>query len=156
MNKAFVKGADEDTTDDLPDRLISPHPNLVTPQGMTAIEAELERWNEARDAAVIADDKDGLARAHREQRYWAARLSSAHIVEPPADTDAVHFGSSVTIEREDGRRQTYRIVGEDEADPAKGTISHVSPLAVSLLGKSIGDRAKAGDADVEIVAIGPL
>lgn len=154
MNKAFVKGADEDTADDLPDRLISPHPNLVTPQGMTAIEAELERWNDARDAAVAADDKDALARAHREQRYWTARLTSAHIVEPPDDAKEVHFGSSVTIEREDGRRQTFRIVGEDEADPANGTISHVSPLAVSLLGKSVGDQAKAGDADVEIVAIG--
>lgn len=153
MNKAFVKGADEDTTDDLPDRLISPHPNLVTAEGLAAIEAEIARWNAERDAALAADDKDALARAHREQRYWSARLTSAHVVEPPRDAREVHFGSRVTIERENGQRQVFRIVGEDEADPSNGTISHVSPLARSLLGKPAGDTAKAGDADVEIVAI---
>ncbi len=47
--------------------------------------------------------------------------------------------SRVTIARDDGRRQTYRIVGEDEADPAAGTLSYVSPLARALMGKSPGD-----------------
>ncbi|MCC6919975.1 MAG: transcription elongation factor GreA [Alphaproteobacteria bacterium] len=153
MNKAFVKGADEESVDDLPDRLISPHPNLVTPEGLAAIEAEMARWDAARDAALAADDKDALARAHREQRYWAARRTSAHVTEPPADAAEVHFGAKVTIARKDGRRQTFRIVGEDEAEPSKGTISHVSPLALSLLGKAVGDTAEAGDATVEIVAI---
>jgi transcription elongation GreA/GreB family factor len=154
MNRAFVKDADEQAAEDLPDRLISPHPNLVTPEGLAAIEAEIARWNKARDAAVAAGDKNALARAHREQRYWSARRTSAHIAEPPPDAREVHFGSKVTIERDDGRRQTFRIVGEDEADPSKGTISHVSPLACSLMGKAIGDSAMAGEAEVEIVAIG--
>ena len=65
----------------------------------------------------------------------------------------MHFGSTVTIEREDGRRQTFRIVGEDEADPAKGTISYVSPLARALTGKSVGDIVHAGGSDAEIVKI---
>ena len=51
----------------------------------------------------------------------------------------MHFGSTVTIEREDGGRQTFRIVGEDEADPAKGSIAYVAPLAQALTGKRAGD-----------------
>ena len=41
----------------------------------------------------------------------------------------IRFGGTVTIRRDDGREQTFRIVGEDEADPSRGTLSHASPLA---------------------------
>lgn len=57
------------------------------------------------------------------------------------------------IEREDGRRQTFRIVGEDEADPTKGSVSYVSPLARALLRKHVGDVATVGDSEVELTAI---
>ena len=53
------------------------------------------------------------ALAARDLRYWNARRASAQVVPAPADPDKVHFGSTVTIQRDDGRRQTYRIVGED-------------------------------------------
>ena len=69
------------------------------------------------------------------------------------DMDEVHFGVTVMLERDDGRKQTWRIVGEDEADPAKGTISHVSPLARALYGKRVGDVVKAGQGEAEIIAI---
>jgi transcription elongation GreA/GreB family factor len=59
----------------------------------------------------------------------------------------------VTIRRDDGREQTFRIVGEDEADPAKGSISHVSPLAKSMFGKRVGDIVTAGNGEAEIEAI---
>ena len=59
----------------------------------------------------------------------------------------------MTFERQDGRRQTYRIVGEDEADPAKGTLSYVSPLAQALMGKEIGDTVPIGQGQAEIIAI---
>ena len=72
---------------------------------------------------------------------------------PPLDVDRVQFGSTVTIARDDGRRQTYRIVGEDEADPAKGSISYVSPLARQLVGKPVGDSVRMGASETEIVAI---
>jgi transcription elongation GreA/GreB family factor len=55
--------------------------------------------------------------------------------------------------RDDGRRQTFRIVGEDEADPARGTLSHVSPVARALFGKEVGDIIRAGQSDAEIVDI---
>ena len=47
----------------------------------------------------------------------------------------------------------FRIVGEDEADPPKGTISYTSPLAQALMGKSVGDVVKAGGGEVEITKI---
>ena len=86
-------------------------------------------------------------------RYWSTRLGSAELVPPPLDADRVQFGSTVTIARDDGRRQTFRIVGEDEADPAKGSISYVSPLARQLVGKSVGDSIRIAGGETEIVAI---
>ena len=50
--------------------------------------------------------------------------------------------------------QTYRIVGEDEADPQAGSISYVSPLARALLGKAVGDAIELGEQELEIVAVG--
>ncbi len=65
----------------------------------------------------------------------------------------MHFGTTVTIKREDGRRQTFRIVGEDEADPAKGTIPYVSPLARALVGKAVGDVVRLGEGEVEVLKV---
>ena len=59
----------------------------------------------------------------------------------------------MTLKRNDGRRQTWRIVGEDEADPANGSISYVSPVARALMGKKIGDLVEVGRLDANIVAI---
>jgi transcription elongation GreA/GreB family factor len=59
----------------------------------------------------------------------------------------------MTILRADGREQTFRIVGEDEADPNRGTISYVSPVARALLGKQVGEVVRVGQSDIELVAI---
>jgi transcription elongation GreA/GreB family factor len=152
MSRAFVKDADE-TFDELPDRPLSPHPNLVTPDGLAAIEATLARLHEDHAAAQRLSDRAALATLARDLRYWTARRASAQLVAAPANPDTVQFGSTVTIRRDDGRRQTFRIVGEDEADPARGTISYVSPVARALMGKAAGDTVRAGRSDAEIVAI---
>jgi transcription elongation GreA/GreB family factor len=153
MSKAFTKEADGgDVYDDLPDRPISPH-NLVTKHGLELIEAELARLHEEHAAAHDADDKPLLAKINRDLRYWTSRRATAQVIEPPSDAAEVHFGSSVTIEREDGRRQTYRIVGEDEADPAHGTLSYVSPVAQALMGKPVGETVQAGAGEATIVEI---
>jgi transcription elongation GreA/GreB family factor len=152
MSRAFVKDADE-TFDELPDRPVSPHPNLVTPEGLAAIEAALARLHEDHAAAQRLSDRAALATLARDLRYWTARRASAQLVAAPANPDTVQFGSTVTIRRDDGRRQTFRIVGEDEADPARGTISYASPVAQALMGKAAGDTVRAGRSDAEIVAI---
>ena len=59
----------------------------------------------------------------------------------------------MTFSRDDGRRQTFRIVGEDEADPRNGSISYVSPVARALIGKTPGDVVTAGDREIEVLSI---
>jgi transcription elongation GreA/GreB family factor len=153
MSKAFTKEPETgDVYDDLPDRPVSPH-NLVTPKGLEMIEAELARLHVEHTAAQEANDRARLAKTNRDLRYWTSRRATAQVMEPPKDAKEVHFGSTVTILREDGRRQTYRIVGEDEADPSAGTLSYVSPVAQALMGKQVGDVVEAGAAEAEIVEI---
>jgi transcription elongation GreA/GreB family factor len=153
MSSAFVKEQDDNFVEELPDRPISKHPNDVTEAGLALIEQALEKARAEVAAAQEAGDRNELARAKRDMRYWMARQATAHVVRPPTDRSVVHFASTVTIVRDDGRRQTFRIVGEDEADPSKGSISHVAPLARSLLGKKVGDTVSAGQGSAEIVSI---
>jgi transcription elongation GreA/GreB family factor len=152
MSRAFVK-EDAEVREELPDRRISTHPNDVTQQGLAHLQAMLDSAREAHAAALAAQDRVAMAQAARELRYWSARRASARVIPDPTDAQEVRFGSSVSIRRADGREQTFRIVGEDEADPARGTISHVSPLARSLIGKCVGDVAPLGPSEVEIRAI---
>jgi transcription elongation GreA/GreB family factor len=152
MSKAFTKEPEGEVYDDLPDRPVSSH-NLVTAKGLASIEAELARLHEEHAAAHDSNDRAKLAKINRDLRYWTSRRATAQVVEPPSDATEVHFGSTVTILRDDNRRQTYRIVGEDEADPVHGTLSYVSPVAQALMGKHVGDTVQAGTAEAEIVAI---
>ena len=94
-----------------------------------------------------------LELAARDARYFAERVASAAPQPEPDHTVVVAFGSRVTILRDDGRRQTFRIVGEDEADPRAGSIAYVSPLAYHLLGKQIGDAVEMDGHEIEIVAV---
>jgi transcription elongation GreA/GreB family factor len=158
MAVAFTKEEDyESQAADLPDRPVSAHPNLVTAEGLAAIEAELAAaraaYAAAQAAGGVSSDRTAMARATRDLRYWGARRASAQLTEPALEADKVQFGRTVELEREDGRKQTWRIVGEDEADPAAGSVSYVSPLARAVLGKSEGDEAVINGDQVEIVAV---
>ena len=152
MTIAFVREKEGgEAFEDLPDRPISPHTNYVTPDGLSRIEAEVARL-EAEAAGLAPDDKAGDARVARDLRYWSARRASAEVVEA-VPGKGVHFGSTVTVVREDDSEQTFRIVGEDEADPAKGSISYVAPLARAITGKSVGDVVEVNGQEVEVAEI---
>ncbi|MBB4572693.1 transcription elongation GreA/GreB family factor [Rhizobium lentis] len=156
---AFTKEESFETASEtlLPDRPVSPHPNLVTEAGLKALELQFQQAREAYDAASTIEDvnerRRQTANPLRDLRYLAARLRTAHLVPDPTSTDVVAFGSTVTFRRNDGRVQTYRIVGEDEADPKAGSISYVSPVARLLMGKAAGDAVEAGGQELEIIAI---
>jgi transcription elongation GreA/GreB family factor len=128
MSRAFVREFD-DVAEILPDRPSSSYPNLVTAEGLALIERHLTAAAAEHEAARSAGNHLALARAARELRYWSARRGSAQLVATPETIDTVRFGSTVTIVRQDGRCQTYRLVGEDEADPTRCLLSYVSPLA---------------------------
>lgn len=159
MSVAFTKEDSAETASEtlLPDRPISQHPNLVTEAGLKALEQQLEQAREAYESASKIEDvnerRRQAANPLRDARYFAARVRTAQIVPEPASTDVVAFGSTVTFSRADGRVQTYRIVGEDEADPKAGSISFVAPVARLLMGKAVGDVVEASGQELEIVAI---
>lgn len=159
MSTAFVKEESAETAAEthLPERPISPHPNLVTEAGLKALEEQLQQAREGVEAAAGIEDVNEKRRQTaiplRDFRYFAERVRTAQVMPAPAFNDVVAFGSKVTFSRDDGRVQTYRIVGEDEADPKAGSISFVSPVARGLMGKGVGDVAMVGDQELEITAI---
>src|SRR5277367_341348 len=159
LSVAFNKEESAETASEtlLPDRPISPHPNLVTGTGLKSLERQLREAREAYEAAQAIEDVNDRRREAaiplRDLRYYSERVRTAQLVPDPTSSEVVAFGSTVTFKRNDGRVQQYRIVGEDEADPKAGSISFASPVAKSLMGKGVGDVAGAGSQELEIVAI---
>ena len=159
MSVAFTKEESAETASEtlLPDRPISPHPNLVTAAGIKALEVQLKEAQEAYDISQRIEDVNERRREGalplRDVRYFTARVRTAQVVPDPTAFDTVGFGSTVTFSRDDGRIQKYRIVGEDEADPKKGMISFVSPIARLLMDKSVGDVIETSGQEIEVVAI---
>ena len=158
MSVAFVREESAAAAQEvsLPPRAISAHPNLVTQSGLRALEralADSQQALKAAQALLDANERRALELAARDARYFAERVASAVPQPEPADTAVVVFGSQVTILRDDDRRQTFRIVGEDEADPRGGSIAYVSPLAHRLIGKRVGEAVEMDGHEIEIVAV---
>jgi transcription elongation factor GreB len=147
VSRAFVKDW-EDRPERPPPRPVErERPNYVTPQG-------LERLREALTAARANGDE-------RDANYFEERIESAQVVDPRSQPrDEVAFGSTVVVHDERGGQVRLRIVGADEADPAHGTISWISPYAQALLGHHKGERVvvqrPAGPATVVIETIEPV
>ena len=146
MSRAFTKETAPSAPP--PERMIDDGPNLVTPAGLAQIDAHIARIESAMQSEANVLLRETLA---RDLRYWTIRKSTAELV-PPASGDTIAFGSTVTIRR-NGREQTFRIVGVDEADAAKGMISFRAPLARAVLGARAGDivegQGSLGEIEVE-------
>lgn len=176
MSRGFVKEDDlEHAGLDVPERPLSLHPNYVTANGYAQLEQQAKTLDQQRlllsqqkdDAMAIAQ----LAIINRDLRYVAARLASALQIKSALQTNThaaseashkssiehVVFGTTVTVEDEDGNNYTYQIVGEDEADIKINKISWVSPLAAALIGQKVGDQViwprPAGNKILEIIEI---
>jgi transcription elongation GreA/GreB family factor len=153
MSRAFVKEVENDLAE-LPGRSISPHRNFVTSGGLAAIEATLGRFEAALRAATDKGDRQAAAIALREVRYWQARRASAEVVNVPDDKSLAAFGMTVTVRRDDGREQSFRIVGEDEADPLRGTVSYLSPLARAVITHAPGETVEIAGREAVILDVG--
>jgi transcription elongation GreA/GreB family factor len=159
MSVAFVKEESAETAAELhlPERPISPHPNLVSPHGLELLKEALLAARHGHEEAQTIEDINERRRASapflRDLTYFTRRLDSAQVIPAPGNANHVAFGSRVTFSRQDGRQQSFTIVGEDEADPRTGSISFVSPVARALTGKSVGDVAQVGNDEIEILAI---
>jgi transcription elongation GreA/GreB family factor len=161
MNRAFVKEPDEGApAEGLPERQVSEHPNYVTPAGLKQLEEEVGRLETRRLELLEQDDDpaDELTYVDRDLRYFTARLESAVPVDMGRQPRRkVAFGAAVTVSQPSGKRQTFTIVGEDEADLKEGKISYVSPLAEALIdartGKTVLWRRPAGDIQLTVERI---
>jgi transcription elongation GreA/GreB family factor len=144
MSRAFVKETAESAAP--PERMVEDGPNLVTPEGLAKIEGHIARIEAGMKTETNVLLRETLA---RDLRYWEIRKNTAEVV-PPSTDGTVAFGSTVTITRK-GRTQTFRIVGVDEADAAKGLISFRSPVAQAILGARPGDIVDSSLGDIEII-----
>jgi transcription elongation factor GreA len=132
----------------------------MTRRGHERLKAEMERLKRERPAISKAI---GEARAHGDlsenAEYHAARekqgmiearikdlegkLATAEVIDPPTSGDRITFGSTVRLEDEEGKAIAYWIVGSEEAEPPRGRISVLAPLARTLIGKKVGDTVTA-------------
>ncbi len=183
MNKAFVKETANDEDDDEPvgvPALPAGTKNYMTPAGHAALREEFERlvkverphivqvvsWAAGNgDRSENGDyiyGKKKLREIDRRLRYLTKRLDNAEVVDVAlqANLEQVFFGATVTVSFQDAAgasEASYHIVGVDEADPAAGEISWISPLARALLKARAGDvvrlQSPLGLREVEVVEI---
>ncbi|MER8595720.1 GreA/GreB family elongation factor [Mesorhizobium sp. M1182] len=154
MSRAFTREEDsENAIAGIGERPISHHRNLVTERGLTLIDAEVAALRDELGRAEKRADRERIALVSRDLRYWTARRESAELSVPEPGSDMVRFGMGVTLESHDGKKVHWKIVGEDEANPAKGTISHMSPMAMALFGKKVGEVAVVNGKEWEIVKL---
>lgn len=151
-------------------------PNYVTREGARKLQEELANLRSSQRPKIVQEVADAAAQGDRSENaeyiygkrklreidrriHWLTkRLESATVVEPRTDgVDKVFFGAIVDVEDENGGLATYRIVGEDEIDLARGYVSWRSPLGRSLLAKRSGDtvvlRRPNGEIELTILAI---
>ncbi len=149
----------------------------MTPVGYQRLKDELKRYKEverpanvkaieiARGHGDLSENADYSAAKERQSfiegriRDLEAKIAFADVIDPSRlSGDKVVFGATVTVEDTDsGERQTYFIVGEDEADIKLGMISVTAPVARAMIGREVGDTVRAktpkGMRELEIVEV---
>jgi len=154
MSRAFVRENDgAEVPEDVPERPVSAHPNFVTARGLHHIEDRVHALEHEREDAKRDEDKVALTRIDRDLRYWLVRKSSAKVVEPDPSPRQVRFGVRVSLRYDSGEERVFTLVGEDEADPAHGLISWISPIAQALIGAQAGDEVKLQGQNAEILRL---
>lgn len=111
------------------------------PQIIQAIKEAREEGDLRENAGYdAARERQGMAEARI--KYIESRLGLYQVVDLDSlDGDKTVFGATVSVEDIDsGEKRSFTILGPDEADPAKGSISFLSPVGQALLGKEVGDE----------------
>ncbi len=179
MSKAFTRETDGEDDEELQlaQQLPPGQNNYITPAGYKRLQEELDQlWKVERPALVktitwaasngdrsengdYIYGKKRLREIDRRIRFLAKRMDKAIVVDPAqrGECDQVFFGATVTVSDDDGVETTYSIVGVDEAEPARGLVSWVSPLARALLKAREGDTVSlfipGGVAELEVVEV---
>lgn len=177
MSKAFTKESDGEEELSGNPQLPQGVKNYITPGGYQRLKDEFDQlWRVERPelvkvvswAASNGDRSENgdyiygkrrLREIDRRLRFLSRRLDNAEIIDPKqrGECDQVFFGATVTVCNQRGEEQTYSIVGIDEAEPGRGWISWISPLAKALLKAREGDvvplQTPGGPQELEVVEI---
>jgi transcription elongation GreA/GreB family factor len=150
MRVAFGRERDEEHLEPKFERPIPAGPNLVTPRGLSLIVERIAELEAQLDGTADEAVRAGL---QRDLRYWKTREITAQVPTRPTG-DKVEFGTQVSVCL-NGKARTFRIVGDDEANPSAGLISFNAPLSRAMLGAQPGDILSFGEVieAIEIIAI---
>jgi transcription elongation factor GreB len=177
VSKAFVRDGDAQEPE-APDTLPSlpSGKNYITPAGYARLKAELKALVELERPKVVQTvswaasngdrsengdyiyGKKRLREIDRRVRFLIKRLEGADVVDSAGrDSDQVFFGATVTVASAASGERSYTIVGIDEADPSRGRVSWISPIARTLFKARTGDvvtlRSPGGTEALEILAV---
>ncbi len=177
MSKAFTK-EDSNTDSEAPSAPgVAVPKHYMTPKGFATLQAELKSllyeerpkitavvsWAASNgDRSENADytyAKKRLREIDKKIHQLTKKLEGAEVIDPlqVKNKSQIFFGATVTLEDEEGKEKTYSIVGIDEANPSKGKISWISPLAKALLKAKVGDlvahKTPKGVIELEVLNI---
>ena len=178
MSKAFVRDSEPEELD-VPEERPATRPgsrNYLSPAGYARLKAELKALVEIERPKVVQVvawaasngdrsengdylyGKKRLREIDRRVRFLIKRLEGADVVDSAGrDSDQVYFGATVTVASRSGGERSFTIVGIDEADPARGRVSWVSPVAKALFKARAGDvvtlRSPSGVEELEILRV---
>ena len=159
MSIAFTREESAETAAEveLPDRPISPHPNLVTASGLEALTDAIIQSRTAYEAAQqiqdAAERRRAVVVASRDIRYFAERLRTAQLVSRPCGFQRGCLRASGDFQAR--RRQAPGLQDRRgrRGGSRNGSISYVSPVARALIGRAAGEIVLAGDREIEILSI---
>ena len=149
MSVAFRRESDDEHLEPKFEIPIPLGPNWVTARGLALIQ---QRVAEIETRLAALSDEDAIKAARRDLRYWQTREVTAELVPAPSGK-TVEIGTRVSF-RLGGKTRSLSIVGDDEADPAKGLVSFSAPLSRALMGAEPGDVLEFGGADDAIEVLG--
>ena len=150
--------------------------NLITAEGLEALEAELaelegdgrraiaeriktaREWGDLKENSEYHDAKNEQAHLETKIARLREKIADAVVVAEPPGGGVVGLGSTVVVRDADGSEQSWQIVSSHDASPRDGRLSAESPMAVALLGRGPGERTSVslprGDRTLTIVSVG--
>lgn len=141
--------------------MTEPTETYLTPAGKTQVQAELEDLIKVKRPALAKRLRDAIQQgdlsenadyhvAKEDQAFLEGKvlelqgiLRWAIIIQEAGPSDTVKMGCHVTVQEDGADPETYILVGAKEASPREGKISNDSPIGRALLGRKVGDTARA-------------
>jgi len=167
MSKAFTRESDDSDPEEIsPVRTQLPHGtrNYITREGADRLKLRLNGLLQAKQELAAKSNESGAASEAKQRRMESdirnlqQILDSVVVADIPADHERIAFGARVVVRHGNGDEAAYRIVGVEESDPDRGSISWISPLARTLFSKRAGDKVRfqspAGEEELTIVSVG--